>query len=247
MRRRDVLKAAGLGGASLALPWLGLAQPAGTKLVGVLILARAGDPITNEWAGAVRDGLSLEGWIDGANVRIEERFSIGGDAQIAADLSLSYASELAALDPDVLVGGATDNTLNLRAAAPETPIAFAAVADPIGAGLVESFAEPGGLITGVAHMPPSVSGQWLELLLQIAPQTTEVGFLLHPEVTTEPLLSRWEALLGPAAQVGVTPTLIEVRSLDEIGAAIDDLATRPNTGLIVPQSRVAPLEPKLHT
>jgi putative ABC transport system substrate-binding protein len=137
------------------------------------------------------------------------------------------------MNPDVFVCGTPGNVANVRDAAPGTPIVFAAVTDPVADGFVEAIAEPGGLITGVTHMPYSMSGNWLELLLEIVPQTVEVGFLIN-SLAVSSTLQRWEALLGPAADVGVTPTLYDVRAVEEIGSAIDDLASRPNVGLIVP-------------
>jgi putative tryptophan/tyrosine transport system substrate-binding protein len=63
------------------------------------------------------------------------------------------------------------------------PIIFAVVADPVGSGFVESLPRPGGNVTGIINLEPTMAGKWLELLKEVAPRVNRVAFLFHPETT----------------------------------------------------------------
>ncbi len=108
--------------------------------------------------------LQTRMWTDGRNVQVEYRWSAGNDAD-----TRKYAAELVALAPDVIVAGGTATMAPLLQATRTVPIVFASVADPVGAGFVDSLARPGGNTTGFMAFEYSLSGKWLELLKQIAP------------------------------------------------------------------------------
>jgi putative ABC transport system substrate-binding protein len=88
-----------------------------------------------------------------------------------------YAAELVALGPDVILVSGASALAPLLQATRTVPIVFVAVADPVGAGLVESMARPGGNATGFIQFEYSLSAKWLELLKEIAPRTRRVAFL----------------------------------------------------------------------
>ena len=104
------------------------------------------------------------GWTDGRNVRIDYRWGAGD-----ADDIRKYAAELVALAPDVILATGSATVAPLLQATRTVPIVFANVADPVGAGFVESLARPGGNATGFMQFEYSLSGKWLELLKEIAP------------------------------------------------------------------------------
>jgi len=79
------------------------------------------------------------------------------------------AKELASLGPDLVVTVLTPVTRAIRDAAPNVPIVFTSVSDPIGVGFVESFAHPGGNITGFTFIDFEMVGKWLEILKEAAP------------------------------------------------------------------------------
>ena len=85
-----------------------------------------------------------------------------------------YAKELVALRPDLILSQVTPTTLALMQQTRTIPIVFATVADPVGSGLVASFAQPGGNVTGFNNIEGSMAGKWLELLKEIAPRVTEL-------------------------------------------------------------------------
>lgn len=180
------------------------------------------------WFNAIRLGLSEEGWIDGGDTLIEARYTAGMNS-----LSERYSTELAALAPDVWLCGTPANALNAHRLLPDVPLVFVAVPDPIGIGLVRSFNEPGGNVTGVAHFEPSIGGKQLQLLLEIAPHLERVGYLYNPENSNS-----WELMLpyvmAAAAAAGVELIHLPVSHVEDIAPAVASVAALPDSGLLVP-------------
>jgi putative ABC transport system substrate-binding protein len=123
-----------------------------------------------------RKRLDELGLVDGRTILIDYRW---GDS--SADRMRMLANELVQLKPDILVGMATPATAALRAQTRTIPIVFAAVSDPIGSGFVASLARPGGDMTGFVDIEGSLGGKWVELMHQIAPAVSRVGFLFNPQ------------------------------------------------------------------
>src|SRR6516162_4765690 len=115
-------------------------QPERMRRIGVLMNRAAGDPQGQARLSAFQQALQQLGWIDGRNVRIDIRWH-----ENDADRARRYAQELVALAPDILLA---DNTISVTALQHVTrtlPIVFAGVADPVGAGFVDSLSRPGGI------------------------------------------------------------------------------------------------------
>ena len=119
---------------------------------------------------AFLQALQQLGWTDGRNVRIEYRWGLGN-----ADNVRKYAAELVALAPDVILATGTAAMAPLLQATRTVPIVFVNVADPVGAGFVDSLARPGGNATGFMQFEYGLSGKWLELLKEIAPKPDAGG------------------------------------------------------------------------
>jgi len=116
--------------------------------------------------------LQQLGWVDGRNVRLDVRWAAGKSAE-----SDKYAAELVSLTPDVIFASASVNLAALQRITNKVPIVFANVIDPVGAGFVASLARPGGNTTGFSAFEYSLSGKWLELLKELAPNLTRVAVL----------------------------------------------------------------------
>jgi putative tryptophan/tyrosine transport system substrate-binding protein len=99
-----------------------------------------------------------------------------------AELYRRYAEELVALAPDVIFAGSSPSVAALQRATRSVPIVFAFVVDPLGAGFVTTLARPGGNTTGFAAFEYSISGKWLELLKEIAPNVRRLAVLRDPAV-----------------------------------------------------------------
>ena len=137
-------------------------QPVGMRRIGVLMNLPAEDAESRAQIRAFLQGLQQSGWATGRNVRIDYRW--------AADVGsiAGYASELVALAPDVIVVNANPSAEAAERLNHTIPIVFVAVTEPVGSGLVESMARPGGNATGFASAEFGTSGKWLELLREIA-------------------------------------------------------------------------------
>jgi putative ABC transport system substrate-binding protein len=126
---------------------------------------------------AFRQGLQQLGWIDGRNVRIDARFG-GGDPV----RSRKHAAELVAFSPDVILATGSVATQFLLQETRTVPIIFTIIPDPVGSGFVDSLAQPGGNATGFMAFEYNLSGKWLELLKQIAPNVTRAAILWDPTI-----------------------------------------------------------------
>src|SRR5262249_11937836 len=165
-----------LGGAAATWPLVARAQqPERMRRIGVLLNTAADDMVFQTRVGAFLQGLALLGWTIGRNVRIEVRWSEG-----KAEEARRYATELAALAPDVILAHGVSSVRPLLQATRTVPIVFPIASDPVGAGLVESLARPGGNATGFMSFEYPLSGKWLELLKDIAPGVTRVAVLQDP-------------------------------------------------------------------
>ena len=111
------------------------------------------------------------------------------------------------------------------------PIVFAGIADPVGAGYVESLARPGGNATGFMVFEYSMGGKWLELLEQIAPGVTRVAVLRDTSIPSGNALFGVIQVVAQALKVEVTP--VNVRDADEIERVLAAFARAPGGGLIV--------------
>jgi putative tryptophan/tyrosine transport system substrate-binding protein len=170
------------------------------------------------------------GWTDGRNVKIEVRWP-QGDAERSRS-----AEELVALAPDAIFASVGASAAALQRITRSVPIVFAAVIDPVGAGFVASLSRPGGNTTGFSAFEYSLSGKWLELLKEIAPNLTRVAVLRDPAVAAGiGQFAAIEAMAPPSS--GVELTTIDVRDPAEIERAIIAFARERNGGLIVTASQ----------
>src|SRR5262249_30635679 len=166
LRRRQFIT---LVGAAAAWPMAAPAQlPERMRRIGVLVTTAADDPEGQARVAAFLQGLQQWGWAVGANVQIDSRFSADDG------LLREHASDLATLAPDVILANSSTAVAALLQATRTVPIVFAIVADPVGAGFVDSLARPGSSATGFTPFEYDIAGKWLELLKEIRPSITRV-------------------------------------------------------------------------
>jgi putative ABC transport system substrate-binding protein len=196
------------------------------RRVAVLLPVTADDPDFQARVGAFLQGLQEAGWSSGRNLRIDTRWA-GANAN---DIR-RHVAELVALAPDVILAYGTSTVRPLLQATRAVPIVFPVAGDPVGGGLVESLARPGGNATGFMTSEFSVGGKWLELLKEIAPGLTRVAVLR--DATQGSGTSQFAVIqaLAPSLRVEVNP--VSTREAPEIGHAVSALARSPNGGLIV--------------
>ncbi len=230
MRRREFI--AGLASAA-ALP-LAAAASAQQRMrrVGMLNTLAADDPESSLRIAAFAQGLQQLGWTSGGNVRIDYRWGAND-----AERGRRYAVELIALAPDVILVSGSPAVAASQQATHTVPVVFVSVVDPVGSGLVESLARPGGNTTGFTLFEYGISGKWLELLKEIAPRVTRAAVLRDPTLASGG--GQLGAIQSVAPSFGVELSPVGVRDAGEIERAITAFARRSNGGLIVTGSALA--------
>ena len=136
-------------------------RPTAYVVIGVLSILGPDDPEGKARTTVFEQALQQLGWVVGRNLKIETR-EVGSDL----DRLRRYAAELVALAPDVIFSIGSSSIAPLQQATRTIPIVFVSVADPVGAGFVQSMSHPGGNVTGFSNFEYSMSGKWAELLKQ---------------------------------------------------------------------------------
>ena len=224
MRRREFL---GILGGAAAWPVASKAQQAErVRRVGVLNILGSDDPEAQARRAVFEQTLAQIGWTVGRDLKIETR-QIGGDL----DSVRRYAAELVALAPDVIFIIGSLPLASMQQATRTIPIVFMNVADPVGAGFVESMARPGGNTTGFSNFEYSMSGKWAELLKQIAPHVTRA--LVFRDPTSTAGIGQFAVIRSVAQPLGIELTPVNVRDTDEIERVVAAFARSGNGGVIV--------------
>ena len=225
MRRRDFIKV--IVGSGAAWPLAARAQQVEhMRRIGVLMQIGADDPEAPALVGAFSQGLAEAGWIIGRNARIDYRWHQGNP-----EATRAYAAELLALTPDIIHAAGTQGTIALKQLTRAVPIVFTRVADPVGSGIVDILARPGGNITGFMVFDFSFGGKWLDLLKEIAPHVTRVAVFLDD--TNPAGIGQFAVIQAMAPSVGLQVTPVAVHNSDEIASAVEAFAHSPNGGAIV--------------
>jgi len=236
MKRREFITL--LGGAVLARPQAARAQHGErTRRIGVLMNLAADDPVGQTRLAAFLRALQETGWTNGHNVQIETRWAAGDTNRFR-----SYAAELVALRPDVILASATPAVIPLQEASRTLPIVFVAVIDPVGSGLVASLVRPGGNATGFVIFEYALAAKWLEFLKEIAPGTTRAAVLRDPTFAAG--IGQFAAI-QTVAPIGLELSAVDLRDAAEIEHAIATFARDPNGGLIVTASQFGANHPDM--
>jgi putative ABC transport system substrate-binding protein len=218
-----------LGGVA-AWPQVAPAQPGErVRRIGALIGGAAEtDPESRARVAVLREGLAQRGWSEGRNLYIDFRWAGTDPERIRA-----VAADLVATAPETIFAHSTPATTAVLQATRSIPVVFASVSDPVGDGIVASFARPGGNVTGFTNVEASMGGKWVELLKELAPAVTRAGFLFNP--TTAPgggtyFLRPFEAA---APSFNVQPIAAPVEGSADIQRVLAALGSGGNGGLIV--------------
>jgi putative tryptophan/tyrosine transport system substrate-binding protein len=215
IRRRELI--AVLGGAAAAWPLTTRAQQAG-KLPTIGFLG-ASPSIESQRVAAFVQRLRELSWVDGRNLAIEYRWAEGRNERYT-----EAAAELVRLKVDVIVTVATPATLAAKQATLVIPIVFGAASDPVGTGLVESLARPGGNVTGLANQISDTDGKKLELLREAVPGLRRLAIMANVGNPAS-VLDMGEAQ-ATARALGLEVTTSKIRREEDISPAFDALKGR---------------------
>jgi putative ABC transport system substrate-binding protein len=161
MRRREFI--ALLGSATVAVPIAARAQQPGQLFrLGYLSSNSEDEQQAQSYRIAFHEALGSLGWAEGRTIRIDYRWGAATPERARA-----YAEELVTLKPNALL--ATNSTCSeaLQKTTKTVPIVFTNVSDPLGSGLVDSMAHPGGNVTGFTNYEFNIGGKWLEILKEV--------------------------------------------------------------------------------
>ena len=229
IRRREFVALAA------AYPLLANAQPVErVRRLGVLTSSSMHDAASQLRLNALQHTLQQLGWIEGSKLLIDRRWSDGSSDKLRA-----FAAELLALSPDAIIANGSAAATLLLQATRAVPIVFTDVPDPVGAGLVQSLARPGGNATGFMLFEYGTSGKWLELLKQLSPSLTRVAVLRDPTMIAG--VGQFAAIQSVAPQLSVEVRPVDVTEAHEIERGIATFVRGPNDGLIVASSPLAAL------
>jgi putative tryptophan/tyrosine transport system substrate-binding protein len=225
MRRREFITL--LGGAAVAWPLAARAQQAErVRRVGVLTGVPDADPEAQARFAVFRQALQQLGWHEGRNLWIDYR----SDAENTDNFRQS-AAQMVGLAPDVIVATAGAIAGALQQVSRTVPIVLVTTIDPVGSGLVDSLARPGRNATGFLAYEYSLSGKWLELLKQIAPNVTRAAVLRD---TASPAgNAQFGVIQALASSLRVEVSPLNMRDTTEIEHAVAAFARSANDGLIV--------------
>jgi putative ABC transport system substrate-binding protein len=217
IRRREFIAA--LGGAA-AWPLAARAQQGDrVRRIGVLAAGLAEDSVYQARHGAFQQELEKFGWSIGRNLRLDIRW-----AGIRPEDIRRQAAELAASAPDVILARGASTVAPLLEVTRTVPIVFPNIGDPVGAGLIDGMARPGGNATGFMGFEYSFSGKYLELLKEIAPNVTRVAVLRGADSPGG--LAMFSAIQAVASLLRVEVTPINVRDAGGDRARCWGLRTR---------------------
>ena len=188
----------------------------------------ATDPAMKRQVAAFVHQLQELGWAEGRNLQIDYRWAAGD-----AERMQMFAKELVALQPHVIFARSTPVTAALLKQTHTIPIVFTVVSDPVGEHFVESLARPGGNVTGFTNVEFSLTGKWLELLKEVAPNTKRVAFIFDPKLAPGGGSYYTRLIEATASSFAVASTATPVHDAIEIERAIGEFVREPNSGLIV--------------
>jgi ABC-type uncharacterized transport system substrate-binding protein len=222
MRRREFITL--VGGAAAAWPLAARAQQ-GVRRIGVLMGFARNDPQWNATLAAFLTTLQELGWTNGRNVLIDTRW-INPDTDPSADVAA-----LIALSPDVIFACPHSAAVALHRQTRTIPIVGATSGDPVSAGLVQSYARPGGNVTVFQIFETTINTKYPQLLKDVAPQVVRVA-VVHGGITS------WRkdfATVNTAAQsLTIEAVEIIVRDAVDIQRKITEFSSAANGGLILP-------------
>ena len=223
MRRREFL--ALLGGAAAAWPLVTRAQQAAPALIGVLNGSSAAAAAQD--LGAFRAAIQQLGYIEGRNILFEYRFADGN-----LDRLHELAGELVRLNPRIIVSAPLPAHLAARTATTTIPIVMANGADPVGFGLVESLAHPGGNITGLANFAEVLASKQLDLMRELLPRLARVAVLIN--IANALHVPQWRETQDAATRASIALVPFEIQFAQQLEAAFAAFMREQAEALLVP-------------
>ena len=226
MRRRDFITLLGAAAVASETGARGQQHQA-RRRVGVLL------PFVNENDGQVRQlwpafkqRMHELGWDEDRNIHFDVHFTTQNYDRIRAG-----AAELVTSQPEVIVVWSNPGLAAMKQATQTIPVVFALVGDPVGSGLVQSQAHPGGNLTGFQNFERATIGKWLELLKEVASGIRRVGVVYDQGIPAN--VDFLHTAQAASASMRVTIAAIDLRHDGDIEPALTQFAQEPSGGLVI--------------
>lgn len=220
-RRNSIFALAALG----ATPLVSFAQPAGRIPRLCFLTFDPGTMRTNRY-GVFFEALRRLGYEEGKTIAIDYLSANGRAEQYPA-----MAAECVRLKADAIVVSTTPAAQVAKKATRTIPIVMLALGDPVGSGLIDSLARPGGNVTGMSFMAPDLAAKRLEMLKELVPRTSRVLVLTYG---ADPISApQVEMMTNAARKLGVSLLIRDIRTAEDISAAFDAGAKERAEGLLV--------------
>jgi len=224
MKRRTFIAALG---SAAAWPVVARAEQPRVARVGVVMANAETDPEQQKQASTFRDGMQKLGWVEGRNLRLEVRWQAAG-----AERAQAIISELINLPLDVILVGSIQAFLALRRSSSNIPAVFVNLPDPVATGLVSTIAKPNSNFTGFTAYEYSITGKWLQVLKEIAPDVNRVGFIFGTAIA--PVGDNFYRSLETAApSFGVTTVPIRFSDASALDTELEAFASEPKAGILI--------------
>ena len=226
MQRRAFLGT--LAGGLLAAPLAAGAQQAPTRArIGLFLPGAAQNPYVQHVLGSTFVPVLRDlGWVEGKNLVLEWRYS-----EDQEDRRRAIVDEFIRLKVDVIVVPTTPEMIVTQRATKTIPVVMVLVGDPVGTGLIETLARPGGNITGTSTMQAETAAKRLQLLKELVPRALRVAVLWNPSnVSTA---RNWKETQEASGSLDLKLLSVEVRTRDEVAMAFATIARERPDGLLV--------------
>jgi putative ABC transport system substrate-binding protein len=213
-----------------------LSRPTTARVSRIGYIGNTSNPVGAQYLSGLKQGLAELGNVEGQSVTYEvHNAANSSNAQL-----LEFAQELVRLPVDVIVGTGSNNSIPATQATSVLPIVFIGATDPVGQGLVESLAHPGGNVTGVTNVPASVVGKRLELLARLMRGLTRVGmFTAFGPADVAASTLKLQAATPVADSLGIQLKTLSVRAPEDVEPALaEGLAWSAQALLVVSGSVV---------
>jgi putative ABC transport system substrate-binding protein len=197
------------------------------RRVGVVMAGAENDPEQVKQVSAFREGMRKLGWLEGKNLVLEFRWQAAG-----AERAQAVIFELINLPVDLILVGTIQAFLALRRSSSNIPVVFVNLPDPVATGLVSSIAKTNSNFTGFTAYEYSITGKWLQILKEIAPDVNRVGFIFGTAIA--PVGDNfYRSLVTEAPSFGVTTTPIRFSDTSALDGQLKAFASEPKSGLLI--------------
>jgi putative tryptophan/tyrosine transport system substrate-binding protein len=235
MRRREFVTL--LGGAAAAWPLAARAQQPVMPTIGFL----GSSPVPNSpWLAALLQRLRGLGWIENRTMAIEYRWTEGHNERYA-----QLAAELVRLKVDVIVALGSPAIVAAKQATAVIPIVFPLASDPVGDGFVASLARPGGNITGLSNEQPELAGKRLEILRELVPGLSRLGYIAN--VNNPTAMGDVREVEAAAAKLVLQIIPLDIKRAEDVAPAMETLKGRGQALYVVGDPLIADNQIQINT